>query len=214
VVGRIEVLTGSMFSGKTEELLRRLKRLNYSKTTFLLFKPSLDIRYSETDVVTHEGLSLLARPVSGALEILEYWMTKPSNVVAIDEAQFFDRGEKTSLLEVTRQLSFRGVRVIIAGLDMNAEGAPFGLMPELMAIANEVIKLKACCAICGADASMSLHLRKQSSNIELGGSESYEARCLEHWLEGRAEQEKEKRIDDEYLKALQLFITDNDPKKE
>lgn len=179
-----------MFSGKTEELLRRVTRLTYSQSSFHLFKPKVDIRYSKSDVVTHNGIKLLAKPVSRASEILEHWIKYPTQVVAIDEGQFFDPTEAVSLSHVARQLSIRGVRVIIAGLDMDSNGNPFGLMPELMAIADEVTKLKACCAVCGNDASMSLHRSTQSSPVELGGAETYEARCLEHWLEARSAKPK------------------------
>lgn len=183
--GRIEVLAGPMFAGKSDELLRRLSRLKYAKKTFSLFKPSIDIRYSTDNVVTHTGTKLLARPVSSAARIIEYWLKNPTEVVAIDEAQFFNSSDSMNIVDVSKELAFRGVRVILAGLDMDANGNPFGLMPELMAIADEVLKLKACCAVCGADANLSYHKTQQENLVELGGEDKYEARCLEHWKKSK-----------------------------
>ena len=179
--GRIEVLAGPMFAGKSDELLRRLSRLKFAKKTFSLFKPAVDVRYSKDCVVTHSGTKLLARPISTPSKILEYWLKNQTDVIAIDEAQFFDRFDSPSLVEVCRDLSFRGVRIILAGLDMDASGNPFGLMPELMSVADEVIKLKACCSVCGADASMTLHKNHQVALVELGGADKYEPRCRAHW---------------------------------
>jgi thymidine kinase len=189
--GRIEVLAGGMFSGKTEELLRRVKRLDYSKASFLLFKPSVDTRDSADSVVSRQGARILARPVNSAAEVLEAWLRAPARVVAIDEAQFFDRRERPSLVRVAQQLAGRGARVIVAGLDMNAAGEPFGLMPELMAVADEVTKLKACCAVCGEDAGMSFRRSDpELAGVDIGGEDKYEARCLAHWHEGQAAKAK------------------------
>jgi thymidine kinase len=179
--GRIEVLTGPMFAGKSDELLRRINRLKYSKKSASLFKPALDTRYSVMSVVTHAGTNHKAIPVSKAKDILEEWSKNPTNVVAIDEAQFFSSFESPSLVEVCKSLASKGVRVILAGLDMDSFGKGFGSMPELMSIADDVVKLKACCSVCGEDANMTFHKSHQASLVELGGSETYEARCRIHW---------------------------------
>ena len=181
--GRIEVLTGPMFAGKSDELLRRVNRLKYTKKTYSLFKPSVDTRYSVTSVVTHTGESLHAIPVQGAAQIIEQWSLNKTDVVAIDEAQFFKTSESPSLVDVCHALASSGVQVIIAGLDMDAHGKSFGLMPDILAAADEITKLKACCAVCGDDANMTLHRSRQVNLVELGGSETYEARCRAHWEE-------------------------------
>ena len=147
--GRVEVVCGSMFSGKTEELIRRLRRAQFAKQRVEIFKPSIDVRYSEEEVVSHEGNSILSTPVDSSASIL--LMGQESDVVGIDEAQFFDE----HIVEVCNELASRGIRVIVAGLDLDFKGQPFGPMPQLCAIADEVTKVHAICVRCGALAYVS-----------------------------------------------------------
>jgi thymidine kinase len=176
--GWIEIVCGSMFSGKTEELIRRVRRARIAKQKVQVFKPALDQRYHAEQVASHDGLQWEAVPVSNAREILER-LEPDTTVVAVDEAQFFD----WELSEVCNHLAERGVRVILAGLDMDFRGEPFGPMPLLMAEAEEVTKLQAICVTCGAPASRTQRLidgRPAAFDdpvILVGGSESYEARC-------------------------------------
>jgi thymidine kinase len=170
--GTIEVITGSMFSGKTEELIRRVKRALFARQTVQAFKPRIDDRYDDTRIVTHEKTSVDAVAVANS-ESLERRVSDDAEVVAIDEAQFFDVG----IIDVADRLASRGVRVIIAGLDQDYLGRPFHPMPELMAIAEEVTKVHAVCTACGAAASRSQRLIAESTTVLVGGSESYEARC-------------------------------------
>lgn len=179
--GRIEVLSGPMFAGKTDELLRRLRRLKFANKKYTIFKPKLDNRFAESEVVTHEGARLKGVPVDQPIEILEHVKKHPVHVVAIDEAQFFSRNDEQNLVKVVRQLSKMGIRVIVSGLDMDYFGDPFGIMPDIMAIADEVTKLKASCSVCGEDASMSKSKLQFASIVELGGEDKYEPRCLLHW---------------------------------
>ena len=141
--GRIEVVCGSMFSGKTEELIRRLKRANFARQRVEIFKPALDTRYSEADVVSHDNNSIPSTPVDTSASILLF--SSEIDVVGIDEAQFFDEG----LIDVCNELANRGIRVIVAGLDMDYKGIPFGPIPALCAIADEVTKVHAICVRCG-----------------------------------------------------------------
>ena len=140
--GRIEVICGSMFSGKTEELIRRLKRAKFARQRVEIFKPAIDVRYSEADVVSHDSNTISSNPIDSSASILLF--TSEIDVVGIDEAQFFD----SSLIEVCNQLANNGIRVIIAGLDMDFKGNPFGPMPGLCAIADEVSKVHACVCVC------------------------------------------------------------------
>lgn len=169
--GRIEVITGSMFSGKTEELLRRIKRARISKLRFEVFKPAIDIRFNEKEIVSHDLNSILSIPVDKAESILG--MSLHTDVVGIDEAQFFDMG----LAEVCDKLANKGIRVIVAGLDMDYSGKPFGPIPNLMAIADEITKLHAICLKCGRPALMSYRIGKNPEQIMLGEKELYEPRC-------------------------------------
>lgn len=179
--GRVEVVCGSMFSGKTEELIRRLRRARIARQKVQVFKPVLDNRYAEEKVVSHDGQGLAALPVKSAAAILET-IQPDTTVVGIDEAQFFDAG----LPEIVDELAQRGVRVILAGLDMDFRGEPFGVMPLLMAKAEEVIKLQAICVVCGEAASRTQRLvngqpaRYDDPVIMVGAAENYEARCREH----------------------------------
>jgi len=176
--GWIEVVCGSMFSGKTEELIRRVRRARIAKQKVQVFKPQIDIRYQVEKVSSHDGLAWEAIPVGHAREILDH-VGPDTNVVAVDEAQFFD----WELSDVCRELAQRGLRVITAGLDMDFRGEPFGPMPLLMAEAEEVTKLQAICVVCGAPASRTQRLINDMPAgydepiILVGGSESYEARC-------------------------------------
>ena len=174
--GRIEVVCGSMFSGKTEELIRRLKRAIFAKQKVVIFKPSIDTRYSEADVVSHDHNSISSTPVSSPKSILK--LAQNFDVVGIDEAQFFDSG----LIDICNQLANNGVRVIIAGLDMDFKGNPFGPMPQLCAIADEVSKVHAICVKCGQLASFSHRTVKNDKQVLLGETAEYEPLCRECYL--------------------------------
>ena len=171
--GRIEVVCGSMFSGKTEELIRRMKRAKFAKQKVEIFKPSIDTRYSEEDVVSHDQNSIQSTPIesSGSLLLL----ASDIDVVGIDEAQFFDNG----LVDVCNELANRGVRVIVAGLDMDFKGVPFGPIPALCAIADEVTKVHAICVRCGSLAYVSHRLVKNERRVLLGEKDEYEPLCRE-----------------------------------
>ncbi len=176
--GSIEVVCGSMFSGKTEELIRRVRRAQIAKQKVQVFKPRLDDRYNVERVRSHNGLHWQAAPVEHSAEILE--LVEPdTTVVAIDEVQFFDLG----ITDVCQTLADRGIRVIVAGLDMDFRGEPFGPIPRLMAQAERVDKLQAICVVCGAPASRSQRLingQPAAYNdpiILVGAAEVYEARC-------------------------------------
>ena len=171
--GRIEVVCGSMFSGKTEELIRRMKRAKFAKQKVEIFKPSLDTRYSEEDVVSHDKNTIRSTPIdsSGAILLL----ASDIDVVGIDEAQFFDDG----LVEVCNQLANNGIRVIVAGLDMDYKGIPFGPIPALCAIADEVTKVHAICVKCGALAYVSHRLIHNDKRVLLGEKDEYEPLCRE-----------------------------------
>lgn len=170
-VGWIEIIVGSMFSGKTEELLRRLKRSEIARQKVVLFKTSLDDRYSEEHVVSHDSNTMVARKVDNSAEI-SHW-AENYEVVGIDEVQFFDEG----IIEVSQKLASQGKRVIMAGLDMDFSGRPFGPVPGLMAVAEYVTKLHAICQQCGRLATHSYRLMPSRDQILLGASEQYEARC-------------------------------------
>lgn len=169
--GWIEVICGSMFSGKTEELIRRLRRAEIAQKSINIFKPLMDVRYHETDIVSHNANNIPSIPVGHSSEIL--LLVNDVDVVAIDEAQFFDEG----ILDVVQALSAKGIRVIIAGLDMDYMGKPFGPMPFLMAAAEYVTKLHAICVICGNVASHSYRLVPDTQRLLLGETETYQARC-------------------------------------
>lgn len=176
--GWIEVISGSMFSGKTEELIRRMNRAKIAKLSVEIFKPSVDTRYHEEDVVSHNANSIRSTPVNAAAEILLY--TGNCEVVGIDEAQFFDDG----IIEVCNKLAVLGKRVIIAGLDMDSAGNPFGSMPGLMCIAEYVTKVHAICVVCGDIANYSYRKVSDSKQVMLGELDIYEARCRRCYNEG------------------------------
>ncbi|ADU32327.1 thymidine kinase [Bacillus cellulosilyticus] len=176
--GWLEVVCGSMFSGKSEELIRRVRRAYYGRQKVQVFKPEIDNRYSEKEVVSHNGTKVYALPVKGAAMILEL-LEKDTQVVAIDEVQFFDLG----VVEVVQELADEGIRVIVAGLDQDFRGEPFGCMPSLLALAETVTKLQAICLSCGSPASRTQRLINgepasyDDPIILVGASESYEPRC-------------------------------------
>ncbi len=171
--GRIEVVCGSMFSGKTEELIRRLKRAKFAKQRVEIFKPAMDIRYSEVNVVSHDHNTIHSTPVDNSERILQ--LSAGYDVVGIDEAQFLDE----RLVDVCNTLAYRGVRVIVAGLDMDFRGVPFGPMPPLCAVADEVTKVHAICVKCGALAYGSHRLVRNDSQVMLGEKTEYEPLCRE-----------------------------------
>ena len=169
--GWIEVGCGSMFSGKTEELIRRLRRAEFAGQSILLVKPKIDDRYHKKDVVSHQGRSFEAVTVNDSSEILGHW--KNEKIVAIDEAQFFDMG----LADVCNQLAKQGSRVIVAGLDMDFKGVPFGPMPHLLAIAEYVTKVHAICVSCGNLAQFSHRTVEDKNQVLVGAVEEYKPLC-------------------------------------
>lgn len=178
--GWIEVICGSMYSGKTEELIRRLNRSRIANQRTLLFKPALDIRYDQEKVVSHNQNALMSIPIEKSSEILSH--LKNHDVVGIDEAQFMD----DELPKVCNQLANKGIRVILAGLDMDFKGKPFGTMPELLASAEYVTKVHAICMSCGDLASYTFKKVLNDQTVELGEKELYEARCRSCFNEGMA----------------------------
>lgn len=179
--GWLELICGSMFSGKSEELIRRVKRATYAKQEVKVFKPAIDNRYSEEAVVSHNGTSMTSHVISSSAEIWNH-ISESTDVIAVDEVQFF--GE--SIIDDLSRLADKGYRVIAAGLDMDFRGEPFGVVPNLMAVAESVTKLQAVCSVCGSPASRTQRLidGKPASYddpvILVGASESYEARCRHH----------------------------------
>ena len=183
--GRIEVVCGSMFSGKTEELIRRMRRAKFAKQNVEIFKPAIDTRYSEEDVVSHDHTSIPSTPITSSAQIL--LMSSDIDVVGIDEAQFLDDG----LVDVCNQLAYRGVRVIIAGLDMDYRGVPFGPMPALLAIADDVTKVHAICVRCGSLAYVSHRTVANDKLVLLGETAEYEPLCRECYQKALNEAKKE-----------------------
>jgi thymidine kinase len=179
--GRIEVICGSMFCGKSEELIRRSRRAVIAKQELQVFKPSIDDRYSVLHVTSHSGQNIEALAISKAAEILEH-LASTTTVIAVDEVQFFD----SEIVSVVQQLAARGIRVILAGLDMDFRGEPFGPIPQLLSIAEDVTKLHAICVVCGEDACRTQRLvngepaRYNDPIIMVGAQEAYEARCRKH----------------------------------
>ena len=169
--GSVEVISGSMFSGKTEELIRRLRRAIFAGQKVEIFKPALDNRYSETRVVSHDDKSVSSTPVDNATSIL--LLAGDAQVVGIDEAQFFDN----SIVDVCNSLADRGVRVLVAGLDMDFNGKPFGPMPQIMAIAEYVTKVHAICVRCGSLALYSFRKSDEQKVVLLGEKDTYEPLC-------------------------------------
>ncbi len=179
--GSIEVICGSMFSGKTEELIRRLRRAQIARQKIQVFKPAIDLRYTDKAIASHNGLQENAIPVNDSAELLAH-LDATADVIAIDEVQFFD----TAIVGVCNTLADQGKRVICAGLDMDFRGVPFGPIPQLLAIAERVEKLQAICVVCGAAASRTQRLiagqpaYSDDPVVLVGASEVYEARCRAH----------------------------------
>lgn len=182
--GCIEVVCGSMFSGKTEELIRRLRRAQFANQQIAIFKPVIDKRYSDIEVVSHDFHKITSTPVATPKEILDK-VGPEVQVVGIDEAQFFDE----TLVEVCQTLANRGVRVIVAGLDTDYLGVPFGPMPRLMAVAEDVQKVHAICVRCGALANHSHRLSKSQDLVLLGEKDVYEPLCRDCFNAARAEEQ-------------------------
>ena len=187
--GRIEVVCGSMFSGKTEELIRRMRRAQFAKQKVEIFKPSIDVRYSEEDVVSHDQNHIPSTPIDSSASIL--LLSSDIDVVGIDEAQFLDMG----VVDVCNELANRGVRVIIAGLDMDYKGVPFGPMPALCAIADEVTKVHAICVNCGSLAYVSHRKVHDERRVLLGETQEYEPLCRECYQKAIAREMEEIKID-------------------
>ena len=184
--GRIEVVCGSMFSGKTEELIRRLRRAKFAKQRVEIFKPSIDVRYSEEDVVSHDQNHIPSTPIDSSASIL--LLSSNIDVVGIDEAQFLDDG----LVDVCNELANRGIRVIIAGLDMDFRGVPFGPMPALCAIADDVTKVHAICVKCGSLAYVSHRTVDNDKRVLLGETQEYEPLCRECYQKAIKEEKERK----------------------
>jgi len=180
--GWVEVITGSMFSGKSEELIRRMRRAEIARQKVKIFKPRIDSRYEADHIVSHSDMKLPSEVVRSAAEILE-GVEDQTDVVGIDEGQFFD----ASLVEVVNTLADRGIRVIVAGLDQDFMGQPFEPMPELLAVAEYVDKTLAICMRCGAPANRTQRLSAGTDRVIVGGAEQYEARCRHCFRPGRSE---------------------------
>ena len=176
--GWIEVICGSMFSGKTEELIRRLKRARIANLRTEIFKPAIDNRYDEINVVSHDENAILSQPAENSQNILV--SAQNMDVVGIDEAQFFDNG----IVNVCETLALNGTRVVVAGLDMDFEGKPFGPVPQLLAIADYITKLHAICVHCGNIANISYRKTKQEEQVVLGELDVYEPRCRICYIKG------------------------------
>ena len=176
VYGSIEVICWPMFSGKTEELILRVRRAQIARQKIQIFKPAIDTRYDEVAVVSHSSQSVQSEPVANSIDVLLN-LKDSTRVVAIDEIQFFDNG----IVEVVDKLARRGFRVICAGLDLDYKAIPFGPMPQLLAIADEVTKINAICTICGAPATRSQRISQSQEQVLLGETDSYEARCRGHY---------------------------------
>ena len=175
--GWIEVICGSMFSGKTEELIRRMKRAKFANLKVEIFKPAVDTRYHEMNIVSHDENAILSTPIENSLTIL--LLSQDVDVVGIDEAQFFD----SEIMHVCQQLALKGVRVIVAGLEMDFMGKPFGPMPQLLAIADYITKLHAICVMCGNMASFSYRKIAGNSQLLLGEKDEYKPLCRLHYFE-------------------------------
>jgi thymidine kinase len=176
--GWIEVICGSMFSGKTEELIRRLRRARIANLKTEIFKPAIDTRYDAMNVVSHDETTIIAQPVQHSQNIL--LLANDADVIGIDEVQFFDDG----IVSVCEQLALDGIRVIVAGLDMDFTGKPFGPVPQLLAIADYITKLHAICVHCGNIASISYRKTKQSGQVVIGELDVYEPRCRVCYAKG------------------------------
>ena len=182
--GRIEVICGSMFSGKTEELIRRMRRAEFAHQNAEIFKPSVDNRYSLEEVVSHDHRTIKSTVIDSSSSIL--LLSSDIDVVGIDEAQFFDKG----LVEVCNELAAQGIRVIVAGLDIDYRGVPFGPMPDLLAIADEVTKVHAICVRCGDLAYISHRIVESDKRVLIGEKDHYEPLCRRCFLKAIGTQKK------------------------
>ncbi|MCY1593126.1 thymidine kinase [Staphylococcus pettenkoferi] len=191
--GWIECITGSMFSGKSEELIRRLRRGLYAKQKVIVFKPAIDDRYDKDKIVSHNGNAIEAFNITTAAEILKYDLSD-IDVIGIDEVQFFD----AEIVHIAEQLADQGHRVVTAGLDMDFRGQPFEPMPAMLAVSEIIIKLQAVCAVCGSSSSRTQRLidgkpaKVDDPVILVGANESYEPRCRAHHIVAPSDDEKEK----------------------
>ncbi len=197
--GSIEVVCGPMFSGKTEELIRRVKRAQIAKQRVQIFKPAIDVRYDVEDVVSHSSQAIKSEPVESAVDIL-IRLKDSTRVVAIDEVQFFDE----NIITVVTKLAARGYRVICAGLDLDFRAQPFGPMPTLLALADEVMKIHAICTVCGAPATRSQRLSSVKERVLLGETDAYEARCRGHYQHDENEEQALLPLDEEIKPLSQL----------
>lgn len=177
-MGTIEIIAGCMFSGKTEELIRRLKRAKIAKQNVIVFKPSIDTRYTKNEICSHNKNTFDSIPVKNSKDILKY-INKNTQVVGVEEIQFFDN----NIINIIEELKDKGIKIICAGLDMDYKGKPFEITIYLMGIADKVNKLNAICVKCGNVATMSYKLTKDNNRIAVGSSELYEARCRKCWKE-------------------------------
>lgn len=184
-MGWIEVVCGSMFSGKTEELIRRLRRAAIARQKVEIFKPKIDNRYSEQEIVSHDKQKINSRSIESPDEILKYALE--AQVVGIDEAQFFD----DSLIKVCQTLANMGKRVIIAGLDQDYRGKPFGPIPQLLAVAEHITKTHAICVICGNPANHTFRTSKDTDKVVVGAADIYEARCRNCFVPPKEEESEE-----------------------
>jgi thymidine kinase len=188
-----------MFSGKTEELIRRVKRAQIAKQRVQIFKPSIDVRYDVEDVVSHSSQAIKSEPVESAVDIL-LRLKDSTRVVAIDEVQFFDE----NIITVVTKLAARGYRVICAGLDLDYRAQPFGPMPTLLALADEVMKIHSICTVCGAPATRSQRLNASKERVLLGETDAYEARCRGHYQYDENEEQALLPLDEEIKPLSQL----------
>jgi thymidine kinase len=190
--GSVEVICGPMFSGKTEELIRRVKRAQIAKQRVQIFKPAIDVRYDETKVVSHSNQAILSEPVEKAVDILLN-LKDTTRIIAIDEIQFFD----DEIIKIVTKLANRGYRVICAGLDLDYKAIPFGPMPMLLAIADSVQKIQSICTVCGNPATRSQRLSDCNDTVLLGESDEYEARCRAHYFYEEAQSQNHLPIEAE-----------------
>lgn len=189
--GNISVICGPMFSGKTSELLRRVDRLKHRNKNVLLFKPKFDDRYSDDEIVSHNNYKIKSFPVDNARDIkkiLQKEEYQKIRHIAIDETQFFSKNDKYTIYDLLLELKIQKYSITVNGLDMDNNGKPFGLMPDILAIADDVLKLKAVCKYpgCEEDAGMSYKMKRnkivEDNQVELGEQDIYQARCFHHWL--------------------------------
>lgn len=184
--GSIEIVCGPMFSGKTEELLRKMNRLHYAKIDYIVFKPQIDNRYDAQKVVSHNKSSMKAVLVNNAYDVLKHCEAHPNiKHIGIDEIQFLPSEDPFNAFKLCLELKKRGYKIYASGLDMDFRGMPFGIMGELLAIADSVEKLKSVCHQCGADAGMSSKMTESLDLIDVGTTDKYEAHCYHHWLEAQ-----------------------------